>query len=499
MRATHDEARTRAAQSSSMPESRTALLESLGALHAQEGPLTPELLDELSARLGLRPGDVHPVASSYANLGLARDAVRVCTGPLCSCLGGRAADGEVETACLGHCDTAPAAFRDGELVGRRIHRTNRGPSIDLGGLDEPRPAVAVSPEDLLAELRSSGLTGMGGAGFPTWRKWEAVLSRPGPRALVVNADEGEPGTFKDRYLLELRPQLVLEGIRHALRFTGADEAIVYLRGEYAAAGARLAREAAARSLPLRIVLGAGSYVCGEETALLESLEGRRGMPRLRPPFPAERGYLGMPTLIDNVETLAHVPAIVRNGGAWWAALGEAGAAGTRLYSVSGAVRRPGCYEAPAGATLARLVDLAGGPTDGISCLVPGGAASGILPPSALDTPFTRDALGALGASPGTAAVQVFPTSVSPLEVLAATMRFFAEESCQKCTPCRIGTRALRHATAELLDGRTPYRGAWLDGWLDAMERGSICGLGQAAPTPVRCVRRHWPELLAELA
>jgi formate dehydrogenase len=247
------------------------------------------------------------------------------------------------------------------------------------------------------------------------------------------------------------------------------------------------------------VIGAGSYVCGEETALLESLEGRRGMPRLRPPFPAERGYLGLPTLINNVETLAHVPAILRNGGAWFAGLGVNGATGVRLWSVSGAVERPGCYEAPNGITLRELVDgYAGGASEEIGAVVPGGAASGILPPAALDAPLTREGLAEWGCAVGSAAVQVFPASYAIPRLVRETMRFFAEESCQKCTPCRIGTRGLEFVLDELAEGRVAMEPAQLAEWLSVMERGSICGLGQAAPAPLRTAMRHWPEAFAAL-
>lgn len=233
--------------------------------------------------------------------------------------------------------------------------------------------------------------------------------------------------------------------------------------------------------------------------MLESMEGRRAMPRLKPPFPSQVGYLGRPTLINNVETLAHVPAILRNGGAWWAGLGRDGSAGTRLWSISGAVARPGCYEAPTGLTTRELVeDYAGGFTDEVGAVVPGGAASGILPPSALDVPLTRDGLREYGAGPGSAALQVFPASYSPLRLLAETMRFFAEESCQKCTPCRIGNRALHHVCEELANGDAAMSREKVDEWLLTMEKTSICGLGQAAPFPVRNALRWWPELFAPL-
>jgi formate dehydrogenase len=229
------------------------------------------------------------------------------------------------------------------------------------------------------------------------------------------------------------------------------------------------------------------------------MEGRRAMPRLRPPFPAQVGYLGRPTLINNVETLAHVPFVLREGGERWAALGTRGGSGTRLWSVSGAVEQPGCYEAPNGITLRELVDEhAGGFAGEIGAVVPGGAASGILPPEAFDAPLTRDGLREYGAGVGSAAVQVFPASYSPLRLLAETMRFFAEESCQKCTPCRIGNRALHHLCEELERDEAAMSREKVDEWLLAMEKTSICGLGQASPIPVRNAMRWWPELFAPL-
>jgi formate dehydrogenase len=479
-----------------LPRERIRLLDNLGWIRRNVGPVTPELSDALADHMNIRRGEVAEVASFYSYLRLPADVVRVCTGPVCDCLGGRALleqnRGAVEVPCLGHCDLAPVMLRGDEVVPAVTHTSNHGPSVDLLGPDEPRDPPALRPDEIVAELEASGLVGYGGAGFATFRKWAAVRDYPGPRVVIVNADEGEPGTIKDRYVMELRPHLLVEGIEIALRFAEADEGYVYLREEYATSRERLAAALAARGLPVTIVSGAGSYVCGEETAMLESMEGRRGMPRLRPPFPAEAGFLGRPTLINNVETLAHVPAVLRLGGAAWPRV--------RLWSVSGAVASPGCYEAPVDVTARQLIDdFAGGATDEIAAIVPGGAASGIIPPTALDVPLTRDGLAAWVAGPGSAGVQVFPASYRVLRLLRETMRFFAEESCQKCTPCRIGTRGLEHVLHELEEGRPAMPAAQLEEWLVAMERGSICGLGQGAPVPLRSAMSHWPELFAPLA
>ena len=464
-----------------LPTERTRLLDNLGRLRREAGPIGPELSDALADHMNIRRGEVHEVVSFYSFLQVPVDAVRVCTGPVCDCAGSRTllTGGAIEVPCLGHCDLAPVVLDGDDVRGGVTHSTN-GFLLEPDDISEP-PELA--QDEVVARLEAAGLTGMGGAGFPTSVKWEAVRREPAPRVVIVNADEGEPGTIKDRYVMELRPQLLLEGLAAAMRFSETDVAYIYLREEYATARVRLREAIAARGLPVELVVGAGAYICGEETAMLESMEGRRGMPRLKPPFPTQVGYLGLPTLINNVETLAHVALVLR--GEWEP---------TRLWSVTGAVGRPGCYEAPLGITTRRLVDdYAGGFTDEPGAIVPGGAASGILPPAALDVPLTRDALAEWGAGVGSAAVQIFPRSYSPLRLLAETMRFFAEESCQKCTPCRIGNRALHAVFA----GERAMAPEQRDEWLEAMALTSICGLGQAAPIPVRSALRHWPELVEE--
>jgi formate dehydrogenase len=504
-----------------LPRERTRLLDNLGRVRREVGPITMELSDTLADHMNIRRGEVHEVVSFYSFLQVPTDALRVCTGPVCDCFGARdlleRTPGAIEVACLGHCDLAPAMTRGDEIVPEVTHSTNDGPAVGLGAADATLEEYASrgglsllrdlpALDHIVAELKASGLTGYGGAGFPTGVKWEAVSREPGPRYVVVNADEGEPGTIKDRYVMELRPHLMVEATVLAMRALDVTEAWIYLREEYATARNRLLQALSEfraagllDGLTLELVVGAGAYIAGEETAMLESMEGRRAMPRLKPPFPSQVGYLGRPTLIQNVETLAHIPAILANGGEWWAGLGTRGAGGTRLWSVTGAVSKPGCYEAPNGVTTRELVEEhAGGFTEEVGAVVPGGAASGILPSSALDAPLTRDGLAEYGAGPGSAAVQVFPASYSPLRLLAETMRFFAEESCQKCTPCRIGNRALHHLSEELQRGEAVMTREKVDEWLLAMEKTSICGLGQASPFPVRGAMAHWPELFAPL-
>jgi formate dehydrogenase len=444
---------------------RTALLANLTRLR----PVTPAITDALADQMNLRRGDVDEVVSFYSYLRLPLETTRVCTGPMCAARGAVVPAGAVGVPCLGHCEHAPVSMRGADVVPVALHRAGDGPSIGLLSPDVIRRAPRRDPATVLAALRASGLRGCGGAGFPTWRKWEAVRAQPGPRAVVVNADEGEPGTFKDRYVMELRPHLLLEGLEAAMQFVEAERAWIYVREEYTRANATLERAIAERRMPVTIVRGAGAYVCGEETALLESMEGRRGEPRQKPPFPAERGYLGMPTLVQNVETLAHVPAVLRSGGERWPR--------TRLWSVSGCVARPGCYEAPVDSTVGELLELAGGATEPLGAIVPGGAASGFLPPDALDRPGC-----------GSGAVQFFPATYPIRELLRETLRFFAEESCGKCAPCRAGTRTLL-----AWDELPPQR---LADVLDVMEQLSVCGLGQSVPTVVRSALEHWPELAA---
>ncbi len=502
-----------------LPTERTKLLDNLGRVRREVGPVTADLSDAVADHMNIRRGEVDEVVSFYSFLRVPMEAVRVCVGPVCDCLGAKKLLArEQETAngvpvlgveCLGHCDLGPVLLRGDDVEPEVVYRTNDGPSTGLAQADETladyqaRGGFEVlrnlpRSERIVEELKSSGLTGYGGAGFPTGVKWEAVAGEPGPRYVVVNADEGEPGTIKDRYVMERRPHLMLEGMLVAMRFAEATEGFIYLREEYATARARLVRAieelrqaGLLDGLSVELVIGAGAYICGEETAMLESMEGRRGMPRLKPPFPSQVGYLGRPTLIQNVETLAHVPAILSRGGEAWPKV--------RLWSVSGAVKEPGCYEAPVDVTLRALIDdYAGGATEEIGAIVPGGAASGILPPEALDVPLTRDALREWGVGAGSAGVQVYPTSYPPLRLLAETMRFFAEESCQKCTPCRIGNRGMHHVIEQLEQGRVTMSREQVEEWLDAMAATSICGLGQGAPFPMRAAFRYWPELFAPL-
>ena len=506
-----------------LPRERTRLLDNLGRVRREVGPITMELSDAVADHMNIRRGEVHEVVSFYSFLQVPTDAVRVCTGPVCDCFGARdlleSTPGAIEVACLGHCDLAPAMTRGDEIVPAVTHSTNDGPAVGLAARDttladyEARGGLSLlrevpSLERIVEELKTSGLTGYGGAGFPTGMKWEAVSREAGPRYVVVNADEGEPGTIKDRYVMELRPHLMLEATVLAMRVARCHRRATSIsaRSTHTARNRLLQGLDEFRAaglldgLSLELVVGAGAYIAGEETAMLESMEGRRAMPRLKPPFPSQVGYLGRPTLIQNVETLAHIPAILRNGGEWWAALGTREAKGTRLWSVTGAVGKPGCYEAPNGVTTRELVEeYAGGFSGRGRRCRPGrrrerDPSAGRARCAAHARRPARVRRWARARPP----CRSSQSSYSPLRLLAETMRFFAEESCQKCTPCRIGNRALHHLAEELQHDRAAMTREKVDEWLLAMEKTSICGLGQASPFPVRNAMTNWPELFAPL-
>jgi formate dehydrogenase beta subunit len=353
-------------------------------------------------------------------------------------------------------------------------------------------------ETVIAALKGSGLRGMGGAGFPTGTKWDLVRQQPGPRLMAVNADEGEPGTFKDRWFLETDPHRFIEGMLIGAWVVGADTVHVYLRDEYPDARAILTRafeEVRAADLAphvtIRLHRGAGAYICGEETAMLESIAGRRPLPRNKPPYPSEVGLFGRPTLINNVETLWWVRDIVERGADWWAGQGRRGRQGLRAFSLSGRVRSPGVKLAPAGISVRELIDEhGGGMAEGhaFRAYLPGGASGGILPAALGDLPLDFATLEPHGSFIGSAAVVVLSDQDDLKAVARNLVRFFADESCGQCTPCRVGTEKAEH----LLAGERWDR-ARLDDLTAVMTDASICGLGQAAMNPVRALWRHFPE------
>ena len=386
-----------------------------------------------------------------------------------------------------------------------------------GGYEALARALEIGAEAVIAEVTASRLVGRGGAAFPAGRKWAGVAAQPlRPHYLVCNADESEPGTFKDRVILEGDPFLVVEAMTIAAFATGCSTGYLYLRGEYPEAGGRVARAIdAARAAGLlgpdilgsgfafdiKLRRGAGAYICGEETALFESIEGKRGEPRNKPPFPVEVGLFGKPTVINNVETLANVPLIVRDGGAAFAAIGTEGSTGPKLFCLAGHVARPGVYEVEFGATLGELIELAGGVTGGrsIKAILLGGAAGVFVGPEALDTPLTFEGTRAIGATLGSGVVMVFDETADLVGTLRRIAQFFRDESCGQCVPCRVGSVRQEELLARLAAGsRVRPRDeelALLREIGQAMRDASICGLGQTASSAIESALRQ-PGLVA---
>ncbi|HOF51833.1 MAG TPA: NAD(P)H-dependent oxidoreductase subunit E, partial [Rhodoferax sp.] len=361
---------------------------------------------------------------------------------------------------------------------------------------------ALRADAVLQTLEDSGLRGLGAAGFPAGRKWRIVRDQPAPKLMAVNIDEGEPGTFKDRTYLERDPHRFLEGMLVAAQVVGIEAVYIYLRDEYHGCRAILQAELAKLQanppceLPhIELRRGAGAYICGEESAMIESIEGKRGEPRMRPPYIAQVGLFGRPTLEHNFETLYWVRDIVEKGAAWFASFGRNGRKGLRSFSVSGRVRYPGVKLAPAGITLRELVDeYCGGMADGhtLYAYLPGGASGGIFPAHLADLPLDFDTLQPYGCFIGSAAVIVLGQHDRARDAALNTMRFFAHESCGQCTPCRVGTeKAARLMEAETWDADT------LDDLAFVMADASICGLGQAAPNPIRCMHKFFPHEVGE--
>lgn len=526
------------------PRTPDLLIEHLHLLQERFGYLSAAHLAALAEEMRLAQAEVFEVATFYAHFDVVREGesppppltLRVCDSVACMLAGSealcttlaQALAGEgvrvVRAPCMGACDRAPAAMlgqrllapvspdRAREAVSARLVDPQEPPAQSLhayraeGGFSHLSALRQASDREaaiarVLDELERAGLRGLGGAGFPTARKWRIVRSFPGPRALCVNADEGEPGTFKDGWHLARRPFRFLEGMLIAGEVVEAERMWIYLRDEYP--HIRLLLERAIRELeaegliePGRIVLrrGAGAYICGEESALIESIEGKRGLPRHRPPYVAERGLFGRPTLVNNVETLSWVPVILEKGGAWFAAQGRRGAKGLRSFSVSGRVREPGVKIAPAGITLRELIEeCCGGMAPGheLRAFLPGGASGGILPAKLADVPLDFGTLEPYGCFIGSHAVVVLSQQDDLRAVARNLMAFFADESCGQCTPCRVGTeKALALMQASRWDGTL------LAELAQAMRDASICGLGQAAPNPLESLFRHFPELFA---
>ena len=487
-------------------------------LHAleEEGGLKPGSVEAVHRKTGVPEADIYGVATFYHLIAQPDVDVRVCQGLSCKLAGSDALQRELEStgtsacaaSCLGRCDQAPALWRaKAQEAPFWTGLTPAHPDLAINLEGEPGYAFGAlhrlqekGPDWALDELEASALTGRGGAGFPAHIKWRAIRKQAETeRYVVLNADEGEPGTFKDREVMLRRPDLVVEGLAIAARVLEAADIYLYIRGEFQSAKAAL-QEAVAKAegagvtdgIHWHFVDGHGAYICGEETALLEALEGRRGMPRMKPPYPVEHGFRGKPTLIQNVETVACLPAVLQRGGDWFKAQGRT-EAGTKLYCMSGHVHRPGVYEAPMGITMAELLDMAGGVDGELKAFSPGGASSGFLPASKVDVAMDFKSLREAGSMLGSAGVVVLNDSVDMAEAALIQAVFFEDESCGQCAPCRIGTQVLRQSLQRYQASRDPADLSSLNEIMWGMGEASICGLGQAAFYPLQSAMTYWPE------
>ena len=529
------------------PRRRDLLIEHLHRIQDCHGHIPAPLLTALAGEMGLTVAEVYEVASFYHHFDLTKEGepvpppltVRVCDSISCALAGAEPLIRQLQDAlgegirvqrvpCVGRCQEAPVAVvgknpvprADLTKISAAVENRQVSPTlpecldyeqycatggyllltqIDSGSLVIGEQEVDAA-DYALDVLDEAGLRGLGGAGFPAGRKWRILRDQPEPRLMAVNIDEGEPGTFKDRHFLERDPHRFLEGMLIAANVVGIHEIYVYIRDEYAGIREMLARELdALRSDPpcplpeIHLRRGAGAYICGEESAMIESIEGKRGMPRLRPPYVAEVGLFGRPTLEHNMETLYWVRDLLEQGAAWFKDQGRHGRSGFRAFSVSGRISRPGVHIAPAGITLRELIDeYCGGMAAGheLHAYLPGGASGGILPASLADVPLDFDTLQPHGCFIGSAAIIVLSQHDSIREVALNAMRFFAHESCGQCTPCRVGC-----AKAVTLMSQPVWDEELLKELAQVMADASICGLGQAAPNPLLSALRYFPDEL----
>jgi formate dehydrogenase len=520
-----------------LKQRRDLLIEQLHKINDTFRGLHERHLVALAKLMNIPMAEVYEVATFYHHFEVIREGeqapqftLRVCDGLSCEMAGaatllnklkaslGTSKIKVVSAPCVGRCEQAPVAVVHQHEIGHatvenvlaavQVEATQPvAPDyIDLdaymaeGGyaLLEALNSGQQDAEAVMKAMEDSGLRGLGGAGFPAGRKWRIVSEQAAPRLMAVNIDEGEPGTFKDRTYLERDPHRFLEGMLVAAHVVGIDAIYIYLRDEYHACRqvleAELQKLKANSSIHLPMIelrRGAGAYICGEESAMIESIEGKRGEPRMRPPYIAQVGLFGRPTLEHNFETLYWVRDIVQKGPEWFSGFGRHGRKGLRSFSVSGRVKKPGVKLAPAGITMAELIEeYCGGMQDGhdFYAYLPGGASGGILPASHSDIPLDFDTLQAYGCFIGSAAVIVLGHQDSARNAALNMMNFFAHESCGQCTPCRVGTeKAVQLMQAAVWDNAT------LEDLNQVMADASICGLGQAAPNPVRCVQKYFPQ------
>jgi formate dehydrogenase len=527
-------------ESGADPRRREFLIEHLHQIQDRFGHLSAAHLVALARELRMALAEVYEVATFYHHFDVVREGetappaltVRVCDSIACELAGARGllerlpgmlgrSVRVVPAPCLGRCESAPVAVvHRNPVAGATVEKVKA--EVDAKRLACPEPkaldyaayrkaggyrliadclAGRRTRDEITGVMEDSGLRGLGGAGFPAGRKWRIVAAEPAPRNMAVNIDEGEPGTFKDRWYLERDPHRFLEGMLVAAWCAGVGEIWIYLRDEYHGVRAVLERELAKLRSdppcalpPIHLRRGAGAYICGEESAMIESIEGKRGMPRLRPPYVAQVGVFGRPTLEHNMETVYWVREIVEKGASWFASHGRHGRKGLRSFSVSGRVRKPGVHLAPAGITVRELIDeYCGGMQDGhrFYGYLPGGASGGILPASKGDVPLDFDTLQPHGCFIGSAAVVILSDQDKAGDAARNLMRFFKEESCGQCTPCRVGT-------AKALGLMQERR--WNQGLLKELSQtmidASICGLGQGAPNPALCVMKYFPDEIA---
>ncbi|TDV98723.1 NAD-dependent formate dehydrogenase flavoprotein subunit [Halomonas alkaliantarctica] len=508
---------------------RDLLIEHMHAIQDTRGYLPLADLRALAAYMNLPMAAIYETATFYAHFDVIHDdqlpppavTIRVCDSLTCQLAGAEALKAQLEASvdieqvrvlrapCMGRCDTAPVVevghnhvpFATQERIASVIEAAHFHPDpVAWQRLDDYRSEGGlallqachqgdVTVEALMEAMQQANLRGLGGAGFPTFKKWTFVRQETGPRYCAINADEGEPGTFKDRYYLERSPHQFLEGALVSAWAIDAAALYIYLRDEYPALHVVMREaigelEAAGLVAPGYIVLrrGAGAYICGEESAMIESLEGKPGKPRHRPPFVAQKGLFNQPTLVNNVETVYWIPMIWQRGAEAFSSQGRNGRVGLRSFSVSGRVKQPGVYLAPAGITLNEMIDeYGGGMADGhrLAAYLPGGASGGILPASKADIPLDFDTLQAHGSFIGSAAVIVLSDQDDLRAVATNLLAFFADESCGQCTPCRVGTEKM----LTLLE-RDEWDAVLMTQLSQVMIDASICGLGQAAPNPV---------------
>ncbi len=515
---------------------RDLLIEYLHLLNDAYRGLHERHLVALAKVMNIPMAEVYEVATFYHHFEVLRDGdvaadltIRVCDGLSCELagakqlierlpqlLGGKSIK-VIPTPCVGRCEQAPVAVVHQNAV---VHATPESVAaavasnqkwqalpdyedmdayIANGGYELLKQIHndAIATEQIIQTMESSGLRGLGGAGFPAGRKWRIVREQAAPRLMAVNIDEGEPGTFKDRTYLERDPHRFIEGMLIAAQVVGIDAIYIYLRDEYHGCRQLLETELTRLKanppchLPLiELRRGAGAYICGEESAMIESIEGKRGEPRMRPPYIAQVGLFGRPTLEHNFETLYWVRDILQKGADWFAGFGRHGRKGLRSFSVSGRVKNPGVKLAPAGITIEELInEYCGGMQEGhiFYAYLPGGASGGILPASMNDIPLDFDTLQPYGCFIGSAAIIVLGHQDAARDAALNMMQFFAHESCGQCTPCRVGTtKAAQLMQAKVWDNPT------LEDLNQVMADASICGLGQAAPNPVRCVQKYFP-------